>query len=200
MTIDAWEREYAKPDPVWKGPPLGASPFPAGLNILELGCGNGKNLPALLATAAAVTAVDFSHKALQLCREHFTDEKLSLLQADVCELPLADGQFTAVSAIHILEHLLAAERLKAAKEINRLLSPDGLLFVRVFATADMRYGKGSEVEQNTFVRGNGINYHYFTKEELVQLFSSLKLINYEELKVEKKYGCRCELSALFSKA
>lgn len=98
MTLDAWEREYAKPDPVWKGPPLGASPFPAGLNILELGCGNGKNLPALLATAAAVTAVDFSHKALQLCREHFTDEKLSLLQADVCELPLADGQFTAVSA------------------------------------------------------------------------------------------------------
>lgn len=123
-----------------------------------------------------------------------------MLQADVCELPLADGQFTAVSAIHILEHLLAAERLKAAKEINRLLSPDGLLFVRVFATADMRYGKGSEIEENTFVRGNGINYHYFTKEELVQLFSSLKLINYEELKVEKKYGCRCEHSALFSKA
>lgn len=199
MTLDAWEEEYAKSNPVWKGPPLYESPFPSGLDILELGCGNGKNIPALLKTASSVTAVDFSHNAVQLCREQFTDENISFVEADVCCLSFKDESFDAVCAIHILEHLSEKGRVQSRNEICRVLKPEGFLTVRVFSINDMRFGKGTEVEKNTFSRGNGIDYHYFTNSELKSLFSQLKLVSMEEIRSEKKYGVRSEISAIFRK-
>jgi hypothetical protein len=52
----------------------------------------------------------------------------------------------------------------------RVLKPGGMIFLEVFGIEDMRYG-GEEVEEHTFVRQSGIIYHYFTKEELQNLFS-----------------------------
>ncbi len=199
MTLEAWEEEYAKSNPVWKGPPLYENPLPSGLNILELGCGNGKNIPVLLKTASSVTAVDFSHNAVQLCREQFTGENISFVEADVCSLPFEDKSFDAVCAIHVLEHLSEKNRIQSQIEICRVLRPEGFLAVRVFSTDDMRFGKGVEVEENTFARGNGIFYHYFTNIELESMFSQLKLVNLEEIISEKKYGVRSEISALFRK-
>ena len=199
MTLDAWEAEYAKSDPVWKGPPLYENPFPPGLNILELGCGNGKNLPVLLKDASSVTAVDFSHNALQLCREQFTGDNISFIEADVCDLPFEDESFDAVCAIHIQEHHSEKNRIQAQNEIYRVLKSEGLLAVRVFSIDDMRFGKGTEIEKNTFARGNGIYYHYFTNTELETLFSGFKLVNVTEIKSEKKYGVRSEISTLFKK-
>ena len=199
MTLKAWEEEYAKSNPVWKGPPLYESPFPPGLDILELGCGNGKNIPALLKTASSVTAVDFSRNAVQLSREQFTDENISVIEADVCCLPFEDEKFDAVCSIHILEHLSEKDRTQSRNEICRVLKPGGFLAVRVFSIDDMRFGKGVEVEKNTFSRGNGINYHYYTNNELESIFDQLKLISMEELRSEKKYGVRSEISAVFRK-
>lgn len=199
MTLDAWEEEYAKSDPVWKGPPLYENPFPPGSDILELGCGNGKNLPALLKTASSVTAVDFSHNAIELCKEQFTGNNVSFIEADICDLPFEDESFDAVCAIHVLEHLSEKNRVQSQAEICRLLKPEGFLAVRVFSTNDMRFGKGSEIEKNTFTRGNGIFYHYFSNQELETMFSQLKLVSLEELRSEKKYGVRSEISALFKK-
>lgn len=199
MTLEAWEEEYAKSNPVWKGPPLYESPFPPGLNILELGCGNGKNIPALLKTASSVTAVDFSHNAVQLCQKQFADDRVSFVEADICRLPFEDESFDAVCAIHILEHLSEKDRIQSKNEICRVLKPEGFLAVLVFSIDDMRFGKGTEVEKNTFSRGNGIDYHYFTDNELESMFSQLKLVNMEELRSEKKYGTRSEISAIFRK-
>ncbi len=199
MTLDAWEEEYAKSDPVWKGPPLYENPFPPGSDILELGCGNGKNLPALLKTASSVTAVDFSHNAIELCREQFTESNISFVESDICNLPFENESFDAVCAIHVLEHLLEKNRTQSQAEICRVLKPEGLLAVRVFSINDMRFGKGSEIEKNTFARGNGIFYHYFSNQELETMFRQLKLVSFEELKSEKKYGVRSEISALFKK-
>ena len=71
--------------------------------------------------------------------------------------------------------------------------------MRVFSIDDMRFGKGTEIEKNTFARGNGIYYHYFTNTELEMLFSGFKLVNVTEIKSEKKYGVRSEISTLFKK-
>jgi hypothetical protein len=40
------------------------------------------------------------------------------------------------------------------------------MFIRVFSIKDFRYGKGKEIEENSFVRGNGIITHYFKDDEL----------------------------------
>ena len=40
-----------------------------------------------------------------------------------------------------------------------------------FLNRDFRYGQGNETEPGTFLRGNGIQTHYFTGQEVVDLFT-----------------------------
>ncbi len=52
----------------------------------------------------------------------------------------------------------------------RVLKPGGVLYFKDFSRNDFRYGKGTEVEPSSFLRGDGIITHYFESEDLVSLF------------------------------
>jgi ubiquinone/menaquinone biosynthesis C-methylase UbiE len=182
-----WNREYARGGALWRGPAHFDFTIPAGARVLELGCGNGKTLSAL-PRDCNVVAVDSSQKAVDLCAK-LTKEKgmksVRVLLADVCELPFKGGEFDAVVAFHVLEHLLEPDRRKAVEEIRRVLRTGGELFVKVFSTGDMRCGKGKEAEPGTRLRGRGIYYHYFKPEELRTLLSGFveKSLSFERRKV-----------------
>ena len=196
----AWEREYAKPDPLWKGPPQEGGDLPSGQRVLELGCGNGKTLSALTRLDNEVVGLDHSINALQSCLE---SSSAHLVQGDVRSLPFREASFDTVLMLHLLEHLVEADRLKAVREARRVLRPGGQVLVRVFSVRDMRFGKGIEVEKNTFQRGNGILYHYFEAAELSSLFGDLSEEYLTEALSTKRYGgkerLRAELVAAFGR-
>jgi len=184
-----WEREYRTRGALWAGPSLFDFPIPAGARVLELGCGSGKTLSALLKTEAKLTAIDASPKAVSLCRKmalaknrHDTE----FLVADVCSLPFPDSAFDFIVAFHVLEHLLEADRAAAVSEIQRVLAKGGKAFVQAFSTGDMRFGKGEELEEGTFLR-NGLITHYFTESELEKLFGSFRRLSISKTHKEKKY-------------
>ena len=191
--LEAWENEYASPDPLWKGPPPQVGH--CGRRVLELGCGNGKTLAAV-ARAELSVGLDHSFNALRRC----PPGKASLVRGDVLGLPFQDGSFDTVLLFHVLEHLLEEERVAAVKEVIRVLGPGGLVSVRSFSVRDMRYGKGTEVEKDTFRRGNSIIYHYFEPDEVRSLMRPLEEIDLREVAVEKRYvkkAVRAELVATF---
>jgi len=190
MQRRAWEREYARKGPLWCGPALFDFKIPGSMHVLELGCGNGKTLEALVKTGAKVTAIDFSPKAVALCKGLAREKgwnDIELLIADACDLPFPDSSFDAVVAFHLLEHLLEGDRQKAVSEIKRVLRKGGTVFVQAFSTDDMRFGKGEELEENTFVRGTGMISHYFTEEEMKVLFSGFSEKFMERTSKEKHY-------------
>jgi len=93
-----------------------------------------------------------------------------------------------------LQHLTAADREKTANELYRVLKPGGRLFFEAFGEADMRC-KGDPYpaavpELRTFLRQNGIIYHYFEESEIKELFENkgFSMIEIKSLKKEKKYG------------
>ena len=45
----------------------------------------------------------------------------------------------------------------------RVLRPGGEVRFKAFSRADMRFGKGEEVEPGTFIRGAGVLTHYFSR-------------------------------------
>jgi ubiquinone/menaquinone biosynthesis C-methylase UbiE len=199
----SWDREYSKKDPLWKGPPSLDHPLPPGVRILELGCGNGKTLEALTHGNGIITAVDFSRNAVRACaRGGPQSTKLNLLIADACELPFREASFDMIIAFHILEHLLTGDRKLTTCEIRRVLDVGGKVLVRVFSVEDMRFGKGREVEENTFLRGTGLVYHYFTEAELMDLFQDFRpesLTRTTSVKrFEGKEYNRVELEGVFS--
>ena len=189
---EIWEGEYSSPDPLWKGP--APEPVLNGGRVLELGCGNGKTLSALVRCSEAV-GLDHSMNALRAC-----PVRAPLVRGDVLRLPFRDGSFDAVLLHHVLQHLMADERAAAAAEAFRALRPGGLLSVRTFSVQDMRFGKGAEVENNTFRRGNGIIYHYFEADELRALLSRFEETSLVEETAPTKFAkgsVRAELVGIF---
>lgn len=197
---EAWDKEYSKPDPVWKGPPQAEVDIAPGARVLELGCGNGKTLAALSEKASEVVAVDISRIALRACGNAAASPNASFARADVLHLPFADHSFNEITAFHVLEHISQGDRPKAAEEVRRVLSPGGSVHVRVFSVNDMRCGKGKEFEPMTFLRGNGIPYHYFTPDELGSLFLGFEEVEMKELTSAKRFdGKDCLRAELVSK-
>lgn len=108
----------------------------ASLQILDIGCGTGANLPLLRSCAGNrgwVTAMDFSPLALQFARGQLPSDglatNLSLLQGDALHLPFCSDSFDAVTMLDVLEHL--GDDALALREVRRVLRPGGALVMSV---------------------------------------------------------------------
>ncbi|MDK2893000.1 MAG: hypothetical protein PWQ49_1392 [Methanohalophilus sp.] len=122
---------------------------------------------------------------------------LPLFHSSATHIPFRDESFDAVLCTGVLQHLLENERKETADEITRVLKPEGILFLEAFGRDDFRYG-GDEIEPHTFARKNGIIYHYFTKDELKELFWSFEYIDFKEEKKEKIFhGKRYSRHSIF---
>ncbi|MFA4848985.1 MAG: methyltransferase domain-containing protein [Methanoregula sp.] len=200
----AWEEEYLCKGAVWGGAVHHLPELPEGSRVLELGCGNGKTLSAMIQRNWDVTAIDFSARAVAMSRmQTGIRQKGDGCVADACSLPFAPGRFDAVFAIHILSHLEKNDRTHAVAEAVRVLKNGGILYFSGFSTEDFRSGKGSIVEEGTVKRGSGIFTHYFTEPETKVLFGNLssERITTERwsMRVRGKDFPRAEIQATFIK-
>jgi len=172
----AWDLEYQCKGRLWGGTPQGIPTLPAGARVLEVGCGDGKTLAALAARGVQVTAFDLSRSAVRLSRAQLRQGLCAdLLVADGRALPFQDSSFDAVILYHVAGHLRSDDRILLAAGCTAVLRSGGHLFFRGFSSEDLRAGKGVGVEENTFLRGNGIITHYFCEEEVASLFMGMVL-------------------------
>lgn len=99
-----------------------------GRDVLELGCGTGKNTVYLAEHSRHVTALDFSLSMIARAHERLTTSNVKFVRHDVRELwPMPAASVDVVVANLILEHVhdLAPVFFEAA----RVLRPGGQLFI-----------------------------------------------------------------------
>lgn len=96
-------------------------------NLIDVGCGANLtyDLPAA-ERGVKVLGVDFSYNFLRLAPR---DDRISLVQADVEQLPFADQSFDAAVCSEVAEHV--PDDKAVVREIARVLRPNGLLFFTV---------------------------------------------------------------------
>jgi len=167
----------------------------------------------------SIVAVDISPRAIMLTRSivEVTSAQRSdgrdpcskdltwdveLVAADGRLLPFRDETFDAVFAFHVLGHLVGPERSVMAGEIIRVTRRDGLVFFRGFAFDDLRAG-GDEIEERTFIRGDGTITHYFTEDEVINIFRQLSSTSVNTVRWSMRVGgldlIRSEIRAAFRK-
>ncbi len=133
---ELWDEVYRQNPRAWRG--VSSVPIPCEGKALDIGCGNGKTVFALLEAGLDVTGIDFSPTAVERCRSAYPDAEF--LECDASELPFPDGCFDYVTAVHVLENLDDEKLRMAASEARRVLRTGGYLFVRCFTPDDMRSG------------------------------------------------------------
>lgn len=171
----AWSIEYEKKGRLWgnapsiRPPVFPASPSDSHLVYLDLGAGDGKCFRGISSIDSHITqlAVDFSSAALHLCHQ-----QVERVCADAVQLPFHAKVVDRIYAHHVLGHIPVEERSLAVAEMLRIAKPGAMIWVVVFERGDFRAGMGDIcTEEYTYIRKNGIITHYFTKQELLLLFS-----------------------------
>ena len=101
--------------------------LPAGAKVLDIGCGNGKNM--LARADLCFTGVEPSAALCAICAER----GLSVVQTDAHALPFNDAAFDAVIMIAVLHHIPPQEQYKALFEIQRVLKVGGKALITNWA-------------------------------------------------------------------
>ena len=120
--------------------------------IVDLGCSTGYLLEEIRASHPQATLIGIDLVASGLKKAHALVPDARLLQADACDLPLADGSVDAVVSANLLEHI--PDDGRALAEIARVLRPGGPAVLIVpsgpgtydyydrFLGHERRYGRG----------------------------------------------------------
>jgi ubiquinone/menaquinone biosynthesis C-methylase UbiE len=181
MSQYEWEKQYRARGRLWTGYysiDWIEKRLRQNSRVLDVGCGNGKTLVPLAKKKYDVVGLDVSWSALKILEE--TLKKLgiyaNLVLGDMTTFPFHDGCFDAVVCNYVLTHLLDEDRVKGINEIRRVLKNNGFLFIEVFSTDDFRYGKGEKIGKNSFLRKDGIIYHYFTHDEIKNLLKDFQIL------------------------
>ena len=100
---------------------------PAGLQVLDAGCGGGLLAEQFAALGCAVTGIDQSVPTLEAARAHAQKSALSIryLHGTAEHLPFDTASFDVVCCCDVLEHVDLVDTVIA--ELARVLKPGGVL-------------------------------------------------------------------------
>lgn len=109
-----------------------------GMNVLDVGCGNGRVTKILGDVKVDYVGCDVSTRILKqakkMCPAHCFQE------GDVLSLPFPDEKFEAVFCIAVLHQIPGSElRAKALREMHRVLKTGGWLFLTVWNLWQTKY-------------------------------------------------------------
>lgn len=164
--------------------------------VLDAGCGDGKNIAALVREGFVLTGADLSTSALEKCERYLWDggirEGYRLLAPTLLEsLPLKDASMDAALCIDVLGHL--PEPAPVIAELARVVRPGGVVYASVFHPADeCRTGPRMRVgaEPNEFwytppspdPGGREFYYRFYERPEVINLFTraNLRIVSLDE--------------------
>jgi SAM-dependent methyltransferase len=101
-------------------------PYCVGARGIDIGCGHGWYLNALMENGARPTGIDDSAAQARTARTTGAD----VVRASATRLPFASGSFDFAYAVNVLHHLPGpASQGAALSEASRVLKPGGLFFL-----------------------------------------------------------------------
>lgn len=140
-------------------------------NVLDLGCGSGTNIEAILGKCQKVCAADFSISAIELVKKKYAEASVSTYCFDMREIfPFSDHTFDAVIADLSLHYFDMIETQGIFSEIKRTLKCSGKLIARVHSINSLKPGLISMEEPGLYLV-DGYPRKYFTITEIAQLLA-----------------------------
>lgn len=158
---------------VWPSVKLFMDDLPPESNILDCGCGNGKNM---YREDCTFIGLDNSVELLKIAQK----KGRNVVEGDIRELPFEDNSFDSVISVAVIHHLATKEdRLKAINEMFRVCKPNGKIFIQVWADTAIKPNKFIPInEHGDYIvkwtsKDNQVYeryYHLFSEDEFRGMF------------------------------
>lgn len=169
--------------------------------VLDLGCGAGRHTYFMSKENLDVYGIDISSDGVEYTKRILEQDNLNgnIKVGSVDNIPFDDELFDGIISYGVLYYCTTDEIKKSIKEIHRVLKNGGKALLIVRSTEDYRYGEGIEIEKNTFLikekdenkssfNENGMKMHFFTRDELMELFNNFNSISIDMIEETSDNG------------
>lgn len=172
--------------------------------ILDLGSGRGLWAFDMVNLGYRVIGVDYIKEMVDKSNADAEIRKLNkkvrFIEANVLDLPLQDNTFDASTDFGLLQHIHPDNWAEYIREVSRVIKPGKYFFKVVFSKETTSFlgfnPKGADTGQ---FEKDGIHYHFFTKEEVAELFKKEFEVVEQKIETLQKKDAPIFISTLFKK-
>ena len=153
-------------------------------NVLELGCGTGKNTECLLKKAKRIIGLDFSQEMLNLAKDKFSDKQVEFEKADLTKSWEIENDFADLITCSLtLEHIKDLNHI--FKQANQKLKKNGLFFISELHPFKQYVGSKAKYETENGTEELKVFTHHVSEYIDNALQNKLKLVELKEWFDEK---------------
>jgi len=157
--IHYWDEYYIKDNaPSFPSPfaEYVASNLSTKQNILEIGCGNGRDSKYFSSKGHHVTGLDRSIEAIELCKNLYSsDEPIEFFYGTITDIATTNKKkFDLIYSRFVIHAMSLNEELEMLKISYKLLNKDGQLFIECRSTNDPLSQKGEILSHTERVFGH----------------------------------------------
>jgi ubiquinone/menaquinone biosynthesis C-methylase UbiE len=148
-------------------------------NVLELGCGTGKNTLWLLTKAKKIIGLDFSGEMLNLAKEKISDKKVRFEKADLTKKWDIENEFADLITCSLtLEHIENLDHIFT--QANQKLKKNGLFFISELHPFKQYTGSKARYETKDGTQELEVYTHHISEYISEAEKSNFKLLEIEE--------------------
>ena len=133
-----------------------------------------------------VVGIEISDIAFDLAKKF--DPNTKFYHGDVMDIPYDKKIYDAIYSFNVLHLFRDEERKIFLNKCFNKLKEKGFIFFTSFSEKENSFGKGKEVEKNTFESKPNRPVHYFTKKDLIKHFKRFKIIETGIIKDTENHG------------
>ncbi len=118
-----------------------------GMNVLEIGCGEGGNLLPFARLGCRTVGVDLADNKIANARRFFAGEGAegTFIASDIFKIKEFESSFDIIICHDVLEHI--GDKARFLSDLSRYLSPDGIVFI-AFPAWQMPFGGHQQICRN----------------------------------------------------
>ncbi|GAH96934.1 unnamed protein product, partial [marine sediment metagenome] len=121
-----------------------------------------------------VVGIEISESAINIAKNF--NPKTQFFQGSVLDMSFNDEKYDAIYSCYVLHLFLKEDRILFLKNCFKQLRTNGYVFFVVFSDKESSFGKGPQIEKNTYESKPWRPVHYFTEFDLKEHFKDYSVI------------------------
>ena len=173
--------------------------YQPGTNILDVGCGNGRNLKWFYQASFKIHGIDPNMERLKQCKELYKLQQENFMKATAEEIPYEANSFDHVICVAVLHFAVDLSHFyKMFEELLRILKPQGTLFIRVASNFGME-NRVKLISPGDYEMLDGTTRFLLTQKILDEIQTKYSISLLENVKTTIVHNKRCMTTLVIQK-